>query len=52
MDEPVEDGVGEGGLADDFVPVPDGHLAGDEGGSAAIAVFNDLEEVASLLMET
>ena len=31
------------------VPVVDRDLAGDQGGAAAIAVFDDLEEVVSLL---
>ncbi len=29
--EAVEDGVGKGGIADPFVPVLDGELAGDQG---------------------
>ena len=48
MHEPVEDGVGVGGFADRFVPVLDGQLAGDEGGSALVAVFEDFEQVAPL----
>ena len=31
VDEPVEDGVGVGGVPDEGVPVGDGDLAGDEG---------------------
>ena len=30
VDEAIEDGVGDGGIADDFVPAIDGHLAGDD----------------------
>jgi hypothetical protein len=33
VDEAVEDGVGERWIADHVVPVIDGHLAGDDGGS-------------------
>ena len=33
VDEAVEDGVGQGGIADVLVPVFDGQLAGDEGGA-------------------
>ncbi len=48
VDEPVEDGVGEDGVADDVVPGVDGKLAGDDGGAAAVAVLEDLEQVAAL----
>ena len=33
VDEAVEDGIGEGGLADHLVPGVDGQLAGDDGAS-------------------
>ena len=49
VDEAVEDGVGEGRIADDLVPVLDRHLAGDDGGGAPVAVVDDLEQVAALL---
>ena len=42
------DGVCEGWIADGFVPMLDGQLGGDEGCAAFVAVFDDLEEVASL----
>jgi hypothetical protein len=29
VDEAVEDGVGDGGIGDDLVPMLDRHLAGD-----------------------
>ena len=48
VDEPVEDGVGEGGLADDLVPGPHRELAGDDGGAAAVALLDDLHQVATL----
>ncbi len=32
MDEAIEDGVGQCGVADELVPVIDGELAGDESG--------------------
>jgi hypothetical protein len=35
VDEAVEDGVGEGGVADDLVPAVEWDLGGDEGGAAA-----------------
>ncbi len=45
VEEPVEDGVAEGGVADDVVPVVDGHLAGEQRAAAGVAVIEDLEEV-------
>src|SRR5271154_1563904 len=51
VDEAVEDGVGEGGVADDFAPLIDGNLAGDQCRSPAVAVFEDLEEVDALSLD-
>jgi hypothetical protein len=45
VDEAVEDGVGIGRVSDDGVPVFDGELAGDDGGSAAMAFLEDSEKV-------
>lgn len=45
VDEAVEDGVGVGRVADEGVPLVDRELAGDEGGTAAISVLQDLQEV-------
>ena len=41
----VEDGVGQGWVAGGLVPVLDGQLAGDNCGGAAVAVFEDFQEV-------
>jgi hypothetical protein len=41
----VHDGVGDGGFADDFVPVFCGKLTGHDGGASALPVFEDFEEV-------
>jgi hypothetical protein len=49
VDDPVEDGVGEGGLADQVVPAVDRDLAGDQGGAAAVAFFDDFQHVVALL---
>ena len=49
VDEPVEDGVGDRRVGDDVVPVVDGKLAGDDGAATAVAVVDDLEDVATLL---
>jgi len=48
VNETVEDGVAEGGIADDVMPVLDGELTGDEGRTASVAVFEDIEKVAAL----
>ncbi len=45
--EPIKDSVAEGGVADDVVPVLDGELTGDEGGTTRVAVFKDFEEVSA-----
>ena len=49
VDEAVEDGVGDGGIADDLVPVLDRHLAGDDGRAAFVAVVDDFQQIAALL---
>ena len=49
VEETVEDGVAEGGVADDIVPVVDGDLAGEERATAGVAVVEDFEEVVSSL---
>ena len=49
VEEPVEDGVAEGGVADDVVPVLDGDLAGEQCAAAGVTVVEDLEEVVSSL---
>ena len=46
--QPVEDGIGEGGLADDLVPGVDGQLAGDEDRAISVSVLDDLHQVAPL----
>ena len=49
VDNAVEDGIGERGVADDLVPVVDRHLAGDDQRAGVVAVLNDLQQVAALL---
>ncbi len=48
MNQPVQDGIGERGVADGFVPMLDGQLAGDEGGAGAVTVVKDFQQVAAL----
>jgi len=49
VDEAVEDGVGDGGIRDDLVPMVDRDLTGDDGRTTLMAVIDDLEEIAALL---
>ena len=46
MNEAIQDGVAEGGVADDVVPVFDGDLAGNDGRGATVAIIKDLQKVA------
>jgi len=47
MDEPIEDGIAEGGVADNVMPVIDRELTGDEGGTSAVAVLEHFEEISA-----
>ena len=46
MDESVQNSIGQGRIADGLVPVLDRELAGDDRGAAAVAVFEDFQQVA------
>ena len=48
VQQAVQDGIGNGGFADDGVPVFDWALAGDDGGIFAIAVLDDFKQVVAL----
>lgn len=41
----VQDGVGDGGVADPRMPVLDRQLAGDDGGLVAGTVIDDLKQI-------
>ena len=45
MNETIEDGIGQGWVADGLVPVLDWQLACDDRGGAAMAVFEDFQQV-------
>ncbi len=45
VDETVQDGVGVGGIADDFMPAVDRKLGGDHCRAASIALFEDFQEI-------
>jgi len=44
VDEPIEQSVGYGGTAKEFVPGAHGELADDEHGASVLAVLDDLEQ--------
>src|SRR5258707_9399259 len=46
VDKAVQDGVAEGGVSDNVVPMFDGNLAGDDGRGATVAIIKDLQKVA------
>src|SRR6185295_17557314 len=49
VDDAVEDGVGDGRLADDGVPAIDGDLAGDQRGAMAVSFLDDVQQIAALV---
>ena len=46
VNETIQDGVAEGWVADNVVPMFDGDLAGDDVGGATVAIIEDLQKVA------
>jgi hypothetical protein len=48
--EAVADRVGVGGLVDVVVEALVGYLAADDGGPGAVAIIEDLEEIAPLVV--
>jgi hypothetical protein len=50
VEKAIADGVGQRGLAEVVVPLGGGELAGDDRRAAAVAVFEDLEQVSALLI--
>jgi hypothetical protein len=45
VDEAVQDGVGIGGIADNFMPGCHGKLGSDDGRTTAVSLLEDFEEV-------
>ncbi len=43
IEEPVQDGVAEGGVSDEVVPVLDGELASEDGATPGRTVVEDFE---------
>ncbi len=50
VDDPVEDGVGDGGFSDHLMPSRDRKLGGDDCGSALVALFEEFEQIKALLI--
>ena len=48
MDEAVQDCVSQGWIADGLMPVLDRKLTGDDGRAAAMAVFENFQQITSL----
>ena len=49
MDDAVEDGIGEGGILNLRVPLVDGELGGKETRGLAVAVIEEVEDIAGLI---
>ena len=50
VEEPIADGVGDGGVREVVVPLRRRELAGHDRGPGARAIFEDFEEVAAILI--
>lgn len=48
VNQAVEDGIGDGGVVNDLVPLVDRELAGHERGALSVPIVEDLEQVAVL----
>ena len=49
VDEAIENGVRDGRISDQFMPVIDGELAGHDGRGASMPVVENFQEIAPLL---
>ena len=50
VNDPVQDGVSDGGFANHGVPLGDGELSSDQSGFTLVALFKDFEKVKALLI--
>src|SRR5262249_42106035 len=48
VNQAIQDAIGNGGIADLFVPVGHWHLRGQDQGAALVAVITDFQEIAAL----
>jgi hypothetical protein len=44
VDDPVKDGIGEGLLTNDFMPIGYGPLRRNNGGSLVVTIFDNLHQ--------
>ena len=49
MDDAIENGVCQSGIADELIPAIDWKLAGDDERAGVVAILRDLEQVALLV---
>src|ERR1700727_2084696 len=49
VDDPVEDGICDGWLADHVVPLGHRQLGGNQSGFASVSFFEDFQEIEALL---
>src|ERR1700730_12486738 len=49
MDEAVQNGISESGVADDFVPTIDRHLADDQHRTCIVAILDDFQKITALI---
>ena len=47
VQEAVADGIGDGGLADQVIPLLGWVLTGDHGGGLFMSIFDDLQKVSA-----
>jgi hypothetical protein len=52
VDEPIQDDIGEGRIAEISVPILDGELTADVGGTLVVAIVEDLQEISFMLRQT
>jgi hypothetical protein len=50
VDKAVQNGICQRRIADMFDPIRNGHLGGDDRGRDRLAVFQDLQQIPSLLV--
>jgi hypothetical protein len=47
VNQPVHNGIGDGRVSDMVVPVLNGELTGDQGGTRSVAIFDDFKQIPS-----
>ena len=50
MEQPVKDGISQGGIPNGLMPVVNRELTGDHGRASPVAVFQEFEHIASVLI--